>query len=72
MSLSSAKKKRIWLRDKYICKYCFKRCSLEEVTVDHKIPKMKGGTNFQSNLVTCCRKCNLKKGQREYFVKYKK
>jgi len=28
------------------------------------IPKSKGGTNDWDNLVTCCRKCNLKKGHK--------
>lgn len=32
------------------------------LTWDHKIPKAKGGTNIQSNLVTACLQCNQEKG----------
>lgn len=31
-------------------------------TIDHKIPLSKGGTNDPENLITCCMKCNGKKG----------
>jgi 5-methylcytosine-specific restriction endonuclease McrA len=37
------------------CKYCK---SEENLTIDHKIPKSKGGTNEKSNLQTLCMTCN--------------
>lgn len=59
--VGSLKKRRIWKRDYNICKYCKKFCE-EDKTIDHIIPVSKGGTNYDSNLVTCCQKCNTKKG----------
>ncbi|WP_413468069.1 HNH endonuclease [Glutamicibacter sp. JL.03c] len=32
--------------------------------VDHVIPYSKGGTHEQSNLIVCCRTCNISKGNR--------
>lgn len=32
--------------------------------VDHIIPHSKGGTDDRSNLIVCCRQCNISKGNR--------
>jgi 5-methylcytosine-specific restriction endonuclease McrA len=48
-------------RDKFRCVYCG---SQRHLTIDHVIPKSKGGQNTWSNMVTCCSKCNSKKGDR--------
>lgn len=48
-------------RDNYQCQYCGVR---RDLTIDHIYPKWMGGGNTWENLVTCCRKCNLKKGSR--------
>lgn len=45
-------------RDNYQCRYCGKKA----VTVDHVIPKSKGGTENSDNLVACCKSCNSIKG----------
>ena len=37
------------------CKYCL---SVENLTIDHKIPKINGGTDKLSNLQCLCKKCN--------------
>lgn len=52
---------RVFRRDDAQCAYCGSRKNL---TLDHIIPKSKGGQNTWSNLVTCCMKCNLKKADR--------
>lgn len=52
---------RVYRRDNHECVYCG---SKKQLTLDHVIPKSRGGTNEWSNLVTCCFKCNLKKGNR--------
>ena len=52
---------RIYKRDGYRCVYCG---NTKQLTIDHVIPKSKGGKNTWENLVTCCIKCNLKKSDR--------
>ena len=47
-------------RDGKICAYCGRRAQ----TVDHLLPKSKGGDERNSNLVSCCKSCNSKKGAR--------
>ena len=54
-------KTRILKRDNFECVYCG---SSQHLTIDHIIPKSRGGKNSWSNLVTCCSPCNLKKGDR--------
>lgn len=41
-----------------VCRYCL---SATAETIDHIIPRSRGGTNKQSNLVGCCHSCNHKK-----------
>jgi CRISPR/Cas system Type II protein with McrA/HNH and RuvC-like nuclease domain len=52
---------RIYKRDGHECVYCG---SSKNLTLDHVIPKSRGGTNDWTNLVTSCFKCNLKKANR--------
>ena len=52
---------RIYKRDGNKCVYCG---ISKNLTIDHVIPKSKGGKNTWENLVTCCNKCNLKKSDR--------
>ena len=54
---SRSKKQKVLALDP-ICCYCQKAKS---VTVDHVIPRSKGGSNDLSNLVGCCYPCNQKK-----------
>ncbi len=55
-------RKNILRRDGYRCQYC-KRSDLT-LTLDHVIPKSKGGDDSWENLVAACVKCNNKKGDR--------
>jgi 5-methylcytosine-specific restriction endonuclease McrA len=52
----------ILARDNYTCQYCGARG--KDLTIDHVIPKWTGGANSWDNLVACCRRCNLKKGDK--------
>ena len=47
-------------RDGHICAYCSKPAN----TIDHVIPRSKGGTNSWENLVACCFGCNNRKGDK--------
>jgi 5-methylcytosine-specific restriction endonuclease McrA len=54
-------RKNILRRDNHKCLYCGSTVNL---TVDHVIPKSRGGEDSWENLVTACIKCNNKKGSR--------
>jgi 5-methylcytosine-specific restriction endonuclease McrA len=51
----------IW-RDRNICQYCAKDFKTSELTIDHILPKSRGGKNTWENLVAACVPCNQKKG----------
>lgn len=68
-----ANRNRIYKRDGNQCVYCG---SNKNLTLDHVIPKSRGGKNEWTNLVTSCFKCNLKKADRtpeeaKMFMKHK-
>ena len=52
----------ILLRDDETCQYCAKRA--RDLTLDHIIPRSRGGQSTWENLVACCKTCNGKKGNR--------
>ena len=54
-------RKNVFLRDNHTCQYCGKNGNL---TIDHVIPRCKGGKDSWDNVVVCCIRCNNKKGDR--------
>ena len=56
----SLTRKNIFKRDKNICQYCGKTNVI--LTIDHVIPKNKGGSDTWENLVSACKRCNFIKG----------
>lgn len=54
-------RKNVLKRDGNRCQYCLKA---EDLTIDHVLPKSRGGADTWENLVTACNKCNHKKGNR--------
>ncbi len=55
-------RKNVIRRDAMTCQYCGGKHT--DLTVDHVIPKSRGGADSWENLVTACKKCNNKKGSR--------
>jgi len=55
-------RKNILRRDGYKCSYCG-RGDLT-LTIDHIVPKARGGIDSWDNLISACTKCNNKKGDR--------
>jgi len=49
----------IFKRDNHVCQYCG---SSKDLSIDHVIPRSKGGASSWKNLVTACKPCNAKKG----------
>lgn len=52
---------KIYQRDGYKCVYCGTH---KKLTIDHVMPKSRGGLNTWENMVTCCFDCNSKKGNK--------
>src|SRR3989442_2517953 len=55
-------KKNILRRDGYTCQYCNRRG--ERLTVDHVVPRSRGGETALGNVVACCLRWHLPKGNR--------
>ena len=55
-------KRNILVRDGFQCAYCGKRG--DRLSIDHIIPKSRGGKTDFDNCVAACHRCNLKKGGR--------
>ncbi|MEB3228453.1 MAG: HNH endonuclease [Synechocystis sp.] len=49
-------------RDRHTCQYC--NYKGEQLTLDHVIPRSRGGGDTWENLVAACVRCNIKKGNR--------
>ena len=54
-------KRNIMIRDNNMCCYCG---SFKDLTIDHVIPRSRGGKSTFENCVTACRECNNLKGNR--------
>jgi 5-methylcytosine-specific restriction endonuclease McrA len=74
---SKSKRRRIWLKTDGGCYYCGvdlhalhsegetikrPRRGFQFMCLDHDLPKSRGGTNADENLVPSCRSCNSQKG----------
>jgi hypothetical protein len=70
--IRKAKRLRIYARDGYRCVWCLalvappaglgSRRRPRLATLDHVLPRTRGGSNHHSNLVTCCAACNEARG----------
>jgi 5-methylcytosine-specific restriction endonuclease McrA len=58
----SLSRKNILLRDRNVCQYCGAVLPSGELTLDHVIPRSRGGASTWENLVACCHSCNRRKG----------
>ena len=57
-------KRNLWARDNGECQYCSKKVTIAKSTIDHVVPKSKGGQHEWKNIVLSCSPCNQKKGAR--------
>ena len=51
-------------RDNYRCQYCGRKFKIKHLTIDHVVPRSKGGRRVWTNLVAACFDCNQQKGDR--------
>jgi len=54
-------RKNVLHRDNYECQYCGTKQAL---TIDHVMPRSRGGRDEWTNVVAACQKCNIKKGSK--------
>jgi 5-methylcytosine-specific restriction endonuclease McrA len=57
-------RRNIFLRDENCCQYCGRRYGSQRLSLDHVLPKSRGGPTNWENIVCCCLDCNVKKGGR--------
>jgi 5-methylcytosine-specific restriction endonuclease McrA len=55
-------RREVFRRDNYTCQYCGRR--VNDLTIDHVIPRHMGGKHTWTNVVTACAQCNHRKGGR--------
>lgn len=54
----------VLMRDRYACQYCDTIGVSATLTLDHVTPRSMGGETCWENIVTACRECNSRKGNR--------
>ena len=52
-------RRAVFARDNWTCQYCGSR---QQLTVDHVVPRSKGGGSTWDNIVAACAPCNRRKG----------
>jgi len=57
-------RRNIYARDGNRCQYCGRKYATSELTLDHVVPRSRGGGTDWTNIVCCCVKCNVHKGGR--------
>lgn len=57
-------KHRLFARDRHICAYCGEHFIEGDLTVEHIVPVSRSGQHAWTNVVTACRSCNTRKGNR--------
>lgn len=57
-------RRNLFARDRNACQYCGRRFPTSELTLDHVIPRSRGGVTSWTNIVCACVKCNVRKGGR--------
>ena len=57
-------RRNVFARDGNHCQYCGERFSTSELSLDHVVPRSRGGEASWENIVCACVKCNVRKGGR--------
>lgn len=53
-------RRAVFGRDSHLCQYCGGPAE----SIDHVLPRSRGGPHAWDNVVACCRSCNIRKGNR--------
>ncbi len=54
-------RRNLFLRDEYTCQYCGTRCASDRLSIDHVLPRSRGGATSWDNCVLACVACNARK-----------
>jgi len=57
-------RRNVFLRDENRCQYCGKKFGTNHLSLDHVIPRSRGGPSTWENIVCACLRCNVRKGGR--------
>jgi 5-methylcytosine-specific restriction endonuclease McrA len=57
-------RRNLFRRDRYTCQYCGNQPGSEQLTIDHVLPRSRGGVSSWENCVLACLDCNLRKADR--------
>ena len=57
-------RRNVFARDSGICQYCGRKPPRDEFSIDHVVPRSRGGRSTWTNLVLACTDCNMKKDNR--------
>ena len=57
-------RRNLYRRDSFACQYCGAKPGQQELSIDHVIPRSRGGTSTWENCVLACMRCNRKKGSK--------
>jgi 5-methylcytosine-specific restriction endonuclease McrA len=57
-------RRTVLARDQYTCQYCGTQPGRAQLTMDHVVPRSRGGNTCWENVVTACGPCNRRKGGR--------
>jgi 5-methylcytosine-specific restriction endonuclease McrA len=57
-------RRTVLARDHYACQYCNEQPGKAHLTIDHVLPRSRGGETRWENVVTACGPCNRRKGDR--------
>lgn len=63
-SVVTFSRRNIFKRDHYTCQYCGKQPGGDELTIDHVLPRSRGGVSSWENCVLACLECNSRKADR--------
>jgi hypothetical protein len=53
-------RREVFIRDNFTCQYCGRQSG--DLTIDHIVPRSRGGAHTWENLVSACKTCNHRKG----------
>jgi len=72
ITMTSSEAKRLWRRSikehfGCTCVYCGQTYEQNQLTLDHVLPRSKGGEDISSNVVPACTKCNQDKGSKHWL-----